>query len=60
MLAGQGRTVCGVGCVGAWGWGCLAPVYLHGGACGIAEGAEEAAMLVVKCSGGLEEIETTG
>lgn len=60
MLAGQGRTMCRVGSVGSWGWGCLAPVSLHGGACGIAEGAEETAMLVITRSGGSEEIETTG
>lgn len=33
---------------------------VHGGACGIAEGAEETAMLVAMRSGGTEEIETTG
>lgn len=38
----------------------LALVSLHGGARGIAEGAEETATLVVKLSGGMEEIETTG
>ena len=38
----------------------LAPVSLHGGTRGIAEGAEETAMLIVKRSGGTEEIETTG
>lgn len=48
------------GAVGAWGWGGLAPMSLHGGARGIAEGAEETAMLVIKRSGGTEEIETTG
>lgn len=48
------------GCRGMGMGGGLAPVSLHGGACGIAEGAEETAMLVIKRSGGTEEIETTG
>lgn len=61
VLAGQGRTVRRVGGCGSMGLGVgLAPVSLHGGARGIAEGAEETAMLVVKRSGGTEEIETTG
>lgn len=60
MLAGQGRTT-HVGGHGGMGMGVgLAPVSLHGGARGIAEGAEEMATLVVKLSGGTEEIETTG
>lgn len=61
VLAGEGRMACGVG--GPRGHGAgegLAPVSLHGGARGIAEGAEETAMLVIKRSGGMEEIETTG
>lgn len=51
MSGGHGSMGMGVG---------LAPVSLHGGARGIAEGAEETATLVVKLSGGMEEIETTG
>lgn len=47
------------GRAGARGGG-PAPVSVHGGACGIAEGAEETAMLVAMRSGGTEEIETTG
>lgn len=61
VLAGQGRTACRDGGPRGHGAGVgLAPVSLHGGARGIAEGAEETAMLVIKHSGGTEEIETTG
>lgn len=47
------------GATGARGGG-LAPASVRGGARGTAPGAEETAMLVVKRSGGMEEIETTG